>query len=218
MIANQDSAEKLTTEILADAGRKAEEIVFRAKQDAEALLNNAATQADQVRQKILEQARAEANRRSNLILATVPVETGRLLAAHVEALLDSIYDEACQRLFAHDGFDYRETLISLASRAIRQMTGNEFVVKLSGKEHAVVDNGLAEEIAHRAGRSLHITILREKNTAWDGVIIEDAAVRQAWDNRLLKRLERLWPELRRQIAVRASLVPKAKIEAGENSQ
>jgi len=216
MMANQDSAEKLSTEILADARRRAEEISLRAKQDSEELLNNAATESDQVKQKILEQARAEAERRSELILATVPVETGRLLAARIETLLDSIYNEVCQRLYAHEGFVYRETIISLASQAIRRMTGNEFVVKLSGKGHIVADSCLAEEITHRAGRSLNITILREENTAGDGVIIEDAEARQVWDNRLLKRLERLWPELRRQIAVQASLVPKTG--AGESNQ
>jgi V/A-type H+-transporting ATPase subunit E len=216
MMTNQDSAEKLSTEILADARRRAEEIVLRAKQDSEELLNNAATESDRVKQKILEQARTEAERRSELILATVPVETGRLLAARIETLLDSIYNEVSQRLYAHEGFVYRETIISLASQAIRHMIGNDFVVKLSGKEHVVADSRLAEEIAHRAGRSLHITISREENTAGDGVIIEDAEARQVWDNRLLKRLERLWPELRRQIAIRASLVPKTG--AGESNQ
>lgn len=216
MMANQDAAEKLSTEILADARRRAEEIVLRARQDEESFLNNAAAEANQVRQKILEQARAEADRQSELILATVPVEMGRLLAARVEALLDSIYDEACQRLIAHNGFEYRETIISLASHAINQMTGNEFVVKLSGKEHTVVGDDLAEEISHRSGRSFNITILREESITGDGVIIEDAEARQVWDNRLLKRLERLWPELRRQISVQASLVPKTGAE--ERSQ
>ena len=53
MMTNQDSAEKLSTEILTDARRRADEIVLRAKQDAEVILNNAATEADQVKQKML---------------------------------------------------------------------------------------------------------------------------------------------------------------------
>ena len=216
MVTNQDSAEKLSTEILADARRKAEEMIFRAKQEAEAFLNSAAVEADQARQKILEEAEAEGSRRRELILATVPVEKGRLLAARVEALLDSIYDEARQRLRAHEGFDYDEVVISLSSQAIRQMTGNKFVVRLSGKKPALADDSLAEEIARRDGRSLRITISHSENPAGDGVIIEDGEAHQVWDNRLLKRLERLWPELRRQIALQASLVRKPG--AGESSQ
>jgi len=216
MISNQDSAERLSSEIFADARRRADEIVLRAKQDAEVLLNNAAIEADQVRQKILEQARAEGNRRSELILATVSVETGRLRAARVEELLESIYDEARQRLRIHDGFNYRETIISLASHAIGKMTGSEFVVRLSEKDRTVLDGGFAEEIIHHVGRSLNITISWEANSGEDGVIIEDGDSRQVGDNRLLSRLERLWPELRRQIAVHASLVPKVGV--GESGQ
>jgi vacuolar-type H+-ATPase subunit E/Vma4 len=50
----------------------------------------------------------------------------------------------------------------------------------------------------------------------DGVIVEDAEGRQMWDNRFLKRLERMWPELRRHIAVQVSFVPGTG--SGGNSQ
>ena len=55
-------------------------------------------------------------RQSELILATVSVETGRLRAARVEALLESVHEEARQRLLAREGFEYRETVIALAAR------------------------------------------------------------------------------------------------------
>lgn len=212
MTTNQNSAEKLSAEILADARRRAEEIVTSACNNAEVILTGAAAEADQVRQRLLEQALADAARRSALIMATVPVETGRLLAARVEAFLESVHDEACQRLLARDGFEYRETVISLASQAIRQMAGDEFIVKLSIAEQTIADNGLAEEIAHHAERSVSISISWEEDIAGDGVIIEATEGRQVWDNSLLKRLERMWPELRRQIAVQASFVPKTKPE------
>jgi vacuolar-type H+-ATPase subunit E/Vma4 len=210
MTTNQNSAENLSAEILAEARRKAKEIVSRAHKDAEVLLTGAAAESDQVRQKLLEQARTEADRLSSLILATVPIETGRQLLARVEAQLESIHDEACQRLLAREGFEYRATVIALASEAICQMVGVEFVVRLSGTDQTIVDDGLAEAIAHRAGRSVSITISREEDITGDGVIIEDAEARQVWDNRLLKKLERLWPELRRQIAMQSALVPQGR--------
>ena len=215
MTTNQDSVGKLSTEILADARRKAEEIVVLAHKDAEAFLAGSASEADKVRQIIFDQAHAEAARQSELILATVPIEIGRQLLARVEALLESVHDEACQRLVARDGFEYRETVIALASDAIRQMAGIEFVVKLSGADQTIVDDGLAEDIVRRAGRSVSISIDREEDIIGDGVIIEDAGARQVWDNRLLKRLERLWPELRRQIAVQAALVPQREAKGDD---
>jgi vacuolar-type H+-ATPase subunit E/Vma4 len=205
---DQNSTEVLREEILAAARREGEEIVSRARQDAEVFLTSAVGEADRIRQERLDQARAEATRQSELILATVTVETGRLRAARVEALLESVYEEACQRLVAREGFEYLETVIGLASHAISQMAGDGFVVKLSEADQTILGDGLAEEIAHRVGRLVGITISYEPGITEGGVIVEDTEARQVWDNRLVKRLERLWPELRRQVAVEATFVPK----------
>lgn len=208
MTMDQNSTEVLREEILAAARREGEEIVSRARQDAEVFLTSAGGEAERIRQEQLDQARAEAARQSELILATVTVETGRLRAARVEALLESVYEEACQRLVAREGFEYLETVIGLASHAISQMAGDGFVVKLSEADQTILGDGLAEEIAHRVGRPVSITISYEPGITESGVIVEDTEARQVWDNRLVKRLERLWPELRRQVAVEATFVPK----------
>ena len=207
MIMDQNSTEVLREEILADARREGEEIVIRARRDAEVFLTNAVAEADRVRQEQLDQARAEAARQSELILATVPVETGRLRAARVETLLESVYEEACQRLLAREGFEYRETVIALASHAISLMAGAAFVAKVSEADRTILGDGLADEITRRVGRPVSITVSYEPGITEGGVVVEDAEARQVWDNRLAKRLERMWPELRRQIAVEASFVP-----------
>lgn len=204
---NHNSPEVLREEILADARRESEAIVRRAQQDAESLLARAAAEADQVRRERLDQARSEAARRTELILATVPVEVARQRAARVEALLQSIRDEIRHRLLARDGFDYRDAVMSLAAEAIQRMSGNSFVLKLSATDHEVLGDGLAEEIARRVARSpLSVTISNSTPLAGDGVLVQDLEDRQECDNRLEARLDRLWPELRRRIAVRAALV------------
>ncbi|OPY00353.1 MAG: V-type ATP synthase subunit E [Syntrophorhabdus sp. PtaB.Bin006] len=206
MTTNQDATEKLHEEILADARMEGEKIVFHAKQDAEAFLTNTAAEANRAGQERLDQARAEADRRSALILSTVAVETDRFRAARIEALLESVREEARQRLLDREGFEYRETVIDLAFHAISRMAGAAFVVKLSDMEKPAVGNNLADEIAGRVGRPVSITISYEQDTAGGGVVVEDAEAHQLWDNRLLKRLERLWPELRRQVALGAGFV------------
>jgi vacuolar-type H+-ATPase subunit E/Vma4 len=208
MTTDQNSTERMREEILADARRECEQIIIRAKRDAEVSLNNATTEADRLRQERLDQAHGEASRKNELILATVSVETGRLRAARVEALLESVCEEARERLQAREGFDYQETVISLTADAIKQMEGDAFIVKLSKAEQTVLGDGLAGEIARRVGRTVNITIKYAEEITESGVVVEDAEARQVWDNRLVKRLERLWPTLRRQIAVDASFVPK----------
>lgn len=210
MTTNEDATDKLREEILADARMESEKIVFRAKQDAEAFLSNAAAEADRSRRERLDQARAEAARRSALILAQVPVEADRIRAARIEALLESVYEEARKRLLAREGFGYREAVIDLASHAIQQMTGAVFVIKLSDTEKSLIGDNLADEIARRVGRSVRISVSYEQDSAGGGVVVQDAEARQLWDNRLLKRLDRLWPELRRQIALQATFVAETK--------
>ncbi len=208
MTTNQNSTEKLHEEILAEARKESEEIIARARHDAEIFLTSADAVAERTRQEKLDQARAEADIKSGLIRATIPVETGRLRTSRVETLLESVHEEARRRLVSREGFEYRETVIILASDAIRQMTGDAFVVKLSWADQAILGDGLAEKIALRVGRSVNITVSLEPDITESGVMVEDGEARQVWDNRLVKRLERLWPELRRQIAIEASLVQK----------
>jgi len=207
MTTDQNSTEILREEILADAKKKGEEIVIRARQDAEIFLTSASTEADRIRQERLEKAREEAARRSELVLATVPLESGRMRAARIEMLLNVVYEEASRQLLAREGFEYRETVIALASHAIGQMTGAAFVAKVSEADRDILGDGLTDEIARRLGRPVSISISYEPDITGGGVIVEDAEARQVWDNRLTKRLERMWPELRRQIAVQVSFVP-----------
>jgi vacuolar-type H+-ATPase subunit E/Vma4 len=208
MTTNQNSTEKLHEEIFAEAQRESEEIIIHARQDAEIFLTSAGAVADRTRQERLDHARAEATLRSSLIRATIPVETGRLRTLRVETLLESVREEALRRLLTREGFEYRETVIVLAADAIRQMTGDIFTVKLSSSDQDILGDGLSEEITLRVGRAVNITVSLEPDMTGSGVMVEDSEGRQVWDNRLLKRLERLWPELRRQIAIEAALVLK----------
>ena len=202
----QNSTDVLCAEILAEAKRQSEAILQRASAEAESILATAASEAEKIRRERREQAHAEAARRRELILATVVVETGRLHAARVEALLESVREEICRRLLARNS-EARETVVALAAGAIRWMPGNDFILKVSAASHAEFGDKLAEEVSRRGGRSsLNLTVSADPTVADGGVIVQTADGLQIWDNRLRSRLERLWPELRRQIAVRASLV------------
>lgn len=206
MAVDQDSTEKLHEEILAEARKEGEKIIDRAKQDAEIFLTSAAAVAERTRQEGLERARADAAQRSNLILSTIPVETGRLRTSRIETLLNSVYEEIRQKLMNCENFEYRKTLISLASDAINRMTGDMFVVKIPGENNFVSADDLAEEIARHINRPVKITVVYQTDMTGYGVLVEDGDAHQIWDNRLLKRLERMWPELRRQIAIQTKLV------------
>jgi V/A-type H+/Na+-transporting ATPase subunit E len=212
---DENSQDALCAEILAEARRESEQLVGRARNEAGALLARTEAEAERVRQERLAQAGTEAARRKELILATVPVEAGRERLEAIEALLQTICEQARLQLAARRGFNYRATIIDLASEAISRMAGDTFVVKLLAADRIALGDGLAEAITTRLGRSpLSITISDDPAIADGGVMVQDAQGRQAWDNRLPARLKRLWPELRRQIAIRTSLVVENSMPGG----
>ncbi len=211
----QNPAEILCAEILADARRASAEIIQHAQQEAEVLLFNAAAEADQAKQARLDAAQEEAIRRRDLMRATLPVEAGRLRAARVEALLESVHDEVRRRLAAREGFDYRETMVALAAAAMIRMPGSDFVVKVSAADRGAWGDELAGEIARRVGRSPLNVTMEGDSAATDGcLIIQDGEGRLRWDNNPAARLERLWPELRRQIAIQTSLIREHNAAGG----
>ena len=211
--ANQNSPDVLCAEILADAKRQSDDILANAKMVAEAILTAANGEAEKIRRERQEQAQSEAARRKELILATVAVETSRLRSARIEELLESVREEIRRRLRARE-FDARESVVALATEAIRRMPGNDFVLKTSATDHAAFADGLAGEIAPRVGRSpLNLAISADAAMADNGVMIQTADGFQFWDNRLLSRLERLWPELRQQIALRTGLARESEMPA-----
>jgi vacuolar-type H+-ATPase subunit E/Vma4 len=215
MEAINHSSDVLCAEIVADARRESEEILQRARLEAEAVAARTATKADKSRHERLEQARAEAARRKELILATISLEADLLRSVSVETLLDTIREEATRQLSPPDGSGYRESVIRLASEALCRMEGDAFLVRLPQDDRVLMGDRLAEEIASQSGNSAaRITISYEPAPAGGGPVIEDADARQVWDNRFLTRLERLWPELRRRIAQGASFTPSRPSEGG----
>jgi vacuolar-type H+-ATPase subunit E/Vma4 len=184
----------LTQAVLDDARRQADAIIAQAQQQGAAVLAKATAEADQARQERLKLARAEAARRTESIQASIAVEAGRLRAARVEALLQSLYDEARRRLVQRQGYAYREALVALVTEAARLMGGGALVVKLAPADRAAV--------ADRLGP---FTLVEDPALTEGGVVVLDADGRRVWDNRLPARLERLWPELRRQIVTQGAL-------------
>jgi vacuolar-type H+-ATPase subunit E/Vma4 len=208
----QSNAENvLQDEILADARRQAAEAAQRAKKEAEAIVTKARMEAENDRRVQSQAAEAEAKRRRELTLATIPVVVGRRRADCIEAALSQIRDEAAQQLAARQGFDYRQTVIRLAAEALAQMDGNRFVIEVSDSDSQALGQGWVEEVARQSGRAgLELSTAPAKAQNQVGVLIRDAEGRQVWDSTLLARLGRLWPAARRELAVATRLVSGAE--------
>lgn len=199
--AESSSHEVLRDEIIADAERQAERLVRKAQREAKVLVDKAVGECDQQCQEKLEAAQAAAQRQRMLILATVPVEIGRLRATRTEQELTALRDAVRDQLLARTGFDYRQCLLALAAEAIAQMAGDAFVLQLAKEDEKEHGPWLASGAPARAGRQgVTVTIDATPASIHGGVIVRDPQGRQVWDNSFEARLQRLWPLLRHQMA------------------
>jgi vacuolar-type H+-ATPase subunit E/Vma4 len=231
--AHSDSQQVLREEILAEARRQSERILKHGRDDAEETVAKARAAAAKEHQDLLQAAKAEAVRRRELALATVPVEAGRRRAARIEEILQSIREETRRRLLARVGFDYREVLTALAAEAIGRMDGHRFVLELASADRQAFGDAWVQEVGRRVAAmritsakaaglmaaaagpeseraGLEVRLAAEPADIQGGVRIRDVEGRQVWDNSLDARLERLWSAMRRQIAVETSLVGGGK--------
>jgi vacuolar-type H+-ATPase subunit E/Vma4 len=197
-ITDRDSSELLCEEISANARRDSDDILSCARRDAQDLLGKAHEEAGQVRLKRLEDARLEGERRKDITRAATFVECRRLRLARIESLLESIRSEVRENMVPQDKDEYRESVINLAAGAIKNMEGKDFIVRLREEDRAVLDGGIADLIAVRAGiPGANVELSFETLQTGGGPIVSDASGREVWDNSYAARVLRLWPDLRR---------------------
>ncbi len=188
----------LRREILADARRQAERLLRKARNDAEELAAAAAKSLADERAKVQREVNDEAARRAGLILTKVPVEVARIRAARTEVVLDSVRDSVRARLEAENLTPSR--LFTLVSDAVR-LVDADCIVSLSQSDRALLDQNpdwrrsISEDCGHEvdvADEPLPEGAMGPCVTARDGS--------RLCDNRLVVRLERMWPALRCEIA------------------
>lgn len=209
----QQPQDVLREEILADARKQADRALQRARKEANEIAVKASTELETWRATQLETAQTEAQRRTHTILASLPVETGRMRDNRIEALLQSIRDEASQQLDSRTGFDYQQTLVHLSAEALRGMSGTRFSITLAEADRSLLGDAEIEAIKRLANcPDKELEIISDPDHRDAGFIMRDLTGEELWDNRLTQRLERLWPAMRREIGARAGWV---EVDQGE---
>ena len=211
----KDPQATLRQEILADARRQAERLLRRARQEAETLAAQAAQEASGHREQALEQARQTAARQTALVLARIPVARARLRAAHIERLLQSVCEAAAARIAPKAHPLPREARLALIAEPAGAMAGETFDLRLSRADRLTLTETFVDEIRRRAGKpGLELRLAEPLPDTDAGPVLSDPEGRQIWDNRLARRLARLWPALRRQAAADTGLdAPDTEPEA-----
>jgi vacuolar-type H+-ATPase subunit E/Vma4 len=198
--------EALREEILSDARHQAERLLRRARQEAQSFSEKAAKEFEAWRNEQMEKARAEAARRTGLVVAGIALERGRMRARRIETLLQELYVDLRKRCADRAAVDVKKTVVALAAEALRGMEGTRFTVEVAACDRAALGAKWLDEVRRATGRAdLELEARHAEDRRDVGPVVRDADERQAWDNRLAARLERLWPALRRELAKELSL-------------
>lgn len=193
--------EKLTEQILKDADNRSKPILRRARRRAEEIVEEAKDDARATREKWREEAeqKVEAERERTIARTRLEVENvhrrGRekILSAARERAKDSLRD-FCEKS------EYRQSLADLVRESIQSMTGEQFEVLLTERDHDTLgmelirqlDDQMAEQVAPGPP-------VRGKDII-GGAIIRRVDRTQICDESYRSRLQRLWPDLRQRVA------------------
>lgn len=211
---DSEGPELLRSEIRNEASRQREEILNRARDAAGQALEEAEQTAKKILEDRLNAAHAEGERRTESILATVMVESTRMRAEKTEEVLQSIHDQALERLRQRDGLD-RQSLAILTAQALSRMKGHCFILRVSSHDSAALGKGPVEEILQKLSNStLDLEIRADPSIANGRWLLHDEEGRQFWELGHEARLERLWPELRRFVAAEAKLMTHGSPQTG----
>lgn len=195
---------KLCEGILAEAANQRDEILQKARAEGEARLAEARAGADKFRQETLAAAVRTAAAHREQLLAGIPTKANRERARVIDSLLQQIYDLARRRLLDHSSFNYPGVLLGLTRDALNRLPGNALVVRLAPNDLRQFGETLRRSLGPQAAyRQVQFV---EDDSIDAGVIVTASDGGSVCDHRLTSRLERLWPEIRRQLAVQTALV------------
>jgi len=199
-----DAAAALSEQIMADARRQAEPILARAAREAESILRAAREDAERERGQIVQRAEEKAAGQRLRVRARTELEVANILRTARERTLLLAREralEALRRQTAAD--DYREQLVALGLAGMRQMTGSRFELLMREADLAPHAEEVARAIARHAaeqGRQVEIAVAGETAGTIGGIIVRSADGRQLCDQTFEARLDRLWAQLRQEIA------------------
>jgi vacuolar-type H+-ATPase subunit E/Vma4 len=195
----------LEQEILTDARRRADRALNRAQRQAEQLKATAHKAADKERDGIIDAAEAEADRREKVHDARIAQEIVAMQHRAVEDGIEAARALARRQLTSLAGSEGSlESLVRLAVLAIDSMKGEQFRLTVSAADAGRWGGQLAEQVraavADELGREVSIDVADGDPDCTGGLVVTGSAGREVADQTFQARLDRLWSDVREDVA------------------
>jgi vacuolar-type H+-ATPase subunit E/Vma4 len=190
----EESIEMLTRAVESAARAEVEQTLASARLKAEAIRQHAQEQADSERAEILENASREAERIRSQAIATAQLQAQTLQMERREKLLDSVFEDARQRLSGvPQASDYDQIVRHLLREALTKL--GDTTARIRADEQT--GEHLTEQMLAEVSKELEVRVqLGAPLQEGTGVIVETLDGHRHYDNTLEARLSRLQDELR----------------------
>jgi V/A-type H+/Na+-transporting ATPase subunit E len=175
------------------------QIIEESKAAAMVIVTRKSSEAEAESLRIDEARRRQADALKRQIIGSAEMTARNRTLEIVEENLNSAFSQALDKLGEMTSqVEYNRILKSLVLEGIDEVGGNQFVVSASSKDQQLLQL-IVEQVSHEKDVSIVRSDTRTKNSV-GGVVISSADGFVTFDNTFEARLERLKPELRKQIA------------------
>jgi vacuolar-type H+-ATPase subunit E/Vma4 len=184
----------LSNAVLSDVRGNAEQALTDAKGKAELIRRQAADQAAAERAQILAKASVEAERIRSQAIATTQLKARTQELESREALLNSVFEAAAEKVAAvQKSDDYEKTAQRLLREAVVQLGANVVKVHADQATGKFITHSLIGNLSRELNIKIHIDTPLAKGT---GVVVETEDGHRQYDNTLETRLKRMRDTLR----------------------
>jgi len=189
--------EELKSKILEDAEKEAEEILKEAEEEAQKILAKAEEEAERIRREILERAKREAEVRARRIIAQARLEVKQREAQVRERYINEAIERAKKKIEEMRGSkEYLEFLHENAMTAVKAIDADEVVLRAPEDDITYLEE-LLPDIRAETGKDVE---LGDPIDATAGVVAESADGKEAFDNTVDAKLERMRPTIVREVS------------------
>lgn len=189
-----DNIQRLSREIIQQAEADAEKILGEAKTKAEQIRNHAQEVIAADKKRILEQAKNDADRIRGQAIATAQLNARTLILESREKLLVSVFESSMEKIHTVQNYnDYPAIVEILALEAIQQLAVNKVILHADKVTHDLLKDSVLKKISTKFDGTIELGEPLKKGT---GIVAETADGHLNYDNTLETRLRRLEGELR----------------------
>jgi len=199
--------ESFVEKILADTKKKADEMVEEAKKAAEEALKRreeeAREKARQDIQKLVDSAKADAERTRLSILSEARLKASWVVPSTKDALIQEVFDSVKAKMEVFTGkLEYKTFIEKLIKEGTQALGGGGVVIVLNERDSKLkLDlNKISENVTRELGTDTTIKLSPENVRCIGGVIVKTSDGKIAVDNTVEGLIERISREYRLRVA------------------